>query len=45
VSALMFRNAGPADAVLLIVQACIIVVLVTILERRGRLHPKSGGPS
>jgi len=44
VSALMLRNAGPADAVLLIVQACIIVVLVTALERRGRLHPKSGGP-
>ena len=43
VSALMLRNAGPADAVLLIVQACIIVVLVTILERRGRLLPKSGG--
>jgi UDP-GlcNAc:undecaprenyl-phosphate GlcNAc-1-phosphate transferase len=45
VSALMLRNAGPADAVLLIVQACIIVVLVTILERRGRLHPTSEGPS
>ncbi len=45
VSALMLRNAGPADAVLLIVQACIIVVLVTILERRGRLHPKPGGPT
>jgi len=29
--------------VLLIVQACIIVVLVTILERRGRLLPKSEG--
>jgi hypothetical protein len=28
---------------LLIVQACIIVVLDTILERRGRLHPKPGG--
>jgi len=26
------------------VQACIIVVLVTILERRSRLHPKPGGP-
>jgi hypothetical protein len=26
------------------VQACIIVVLVTALERRGRLHLKSGGP-
>jgi hypothetical protein len=25
------------------VQACIIVVLVTILERRGRLLPKSEG--
>jgi UDP-GlcNAc:undecaprenyl-phosphate GlcNAc-1-phosphate transferase len=45
VSALMLRNAGPADAVLLIVQACIIVVLVTILERRGRLHPNSEGQS
>ncbi len=45
VSALMLRNAGPADAVLLIVQACIIVVLVTILERRGRLLPKPRGPT
>jgi len=45
VSALMLRNAGPADAVLLIVQACIIVVLVTVLERRGRLLPKPRGPT
>ena len=39
-SAVVLRNARPVDALLLLIQACIIVVLVTILERRGRL---SGG--
>jgi hypothetical protein len=32
----VLRNARPADAVLLIIQACILVVLITVLERRGR---------
>ena len=36
-SALVLRNARPTDAVLLIIQACIMVVLITVLERRGRL--------
>jgi UDP-GlcNAc:undecaprenyl-phosphate GlcNAc-1-phosphate transferase len=35
-SAIVLRNARPIDAILLIVQAAIIVVLITILERRGR---------
>ena len=35
-SAVVLRNARPLDATLLIVQAIIIVVLITILERRGR---------
>ena len=36
-SAVVLRNARPMDAALLIIQACIIVVLITVLERRGRL--------
>ena len=35
-SAVVLRNARPTDAVLLIIQACILVVLITVLERRGR---------
>ena len=35
-SAIVLRNARPIDAILLIIQALIIVVLITILERRGR---------
>jgi UDP-GlcNAc:undecaprenyl-phosphate GlcNAc-1-phosphate transferase len=35
-SAVVLRNARPADAILLIIQACIMVVLITVLERRGR---------
>jgi len=35
-SAVVLRNARSADAMLLIIQASIIVVLITILERRGR---------
>ena len=36
-SAVVLRNARPMDALLLIIQACIMVVLITVLERRGRL--------
>jgi UDP-GlcNAc:undecaprenyl-phosphate GlcNAc-1-phosphate transferase len=36
-SAVVLRNARPIDAVILIIQAIILVVLITILERRGRL--------
>ena len=36
-SAVVLRYARTADAVLLIIQASIMVVLVTVLERRGRL--------
>lgn len=35
-SAVVLRNAEAADAGLLILQACIMVVLITVLERRGR---------
>ena len=35
-SAIVLRNARVIDAVLLIIQASIIVILITILERRGR---------
>lgn len=35
-SAIVLRNATPLDAVLLIFQASIMVVLITVLERRGR---------
>jgi UDP-GlcNAc:undecaprenyl-phosphate GlcNAc-1-phosphate transferase len=36
-SAIVLRNARPIDAVLLVLQASIMVVLITILERRGRM--------
>lgn len=36
-SAVVLRHARPVDAFLLIIQACIMVVLISILERRGRL--------
>ena len=35
-SAVVLRNARPVDAILLIIQAIMLVVLITILERRGR---------
>ena len=35
-SAVVLRNTRPTDAILLIIQACIMVVLITVLERRGR---------
>jgi UDP-GlcNAc:undecaprenyl-phosphate GlcNAc-1-phosphate transferase len=35
-SAIVLRNARSIDAVLLIIQASIMVILITILERRGR---------
>ena len=35
-SAIALRDARVIDAVLLLMQAAIIVVLITILERRGR---------
>ena len=35
-SAIVLRNARTVDAILLIVQASIIVILITVLERRGR---------
>jgi len=36
ISALVLRNARTLDALLLLTQAAIIVVLITLLERRGR---------
>lgn len=35
-SAIVLRGAGPEDAALLVLQAAILVVLITVLERRGR---------
>ncbi|CAB1063597.1 Undecaprenyl-phosphate alpha-N-acetylglucosaminyl 1-phosphate transferase (EC [Olavius sp. associated proteobacterium Delta 1] len=37
-SAVALRNARVVDAILLILQASIMVVLITLLERRGRLQ-------
>jgi UDP-GlcNAc:undecaprenyl-phosphate GlcNAc-1-phosphate transferase len=37
ISAVALRNARVVDAILLILQAVILVVLITFLERRGRL--------
>jgi UDP-GlcNAc:undecaprenyl-phosphate GlcNAc-1-phosphate transferase len=42
-SALLIRNADPLDALLLIIQASIFVVLITILERRGRTLAMENG--
>jgi UDP-GlcNAc:undecaprenyl-phosphate GlcNAc-1-phosphate transferase len=42
-SALLIRNADPLDALLLIIQASIFVVLITILERRGRILARENG--
>jgi UDP-GlcNAc:undecaprenyl-phosphate GlcNAc-1-phosphate transferase len=39
-SAILLRNAESFDALLLILQAAIIVVLITILERSGRTNDK-----
>ena len=36
-SAVVLRNARSVDAILLLVQAIVLVVLITILERRGRM--------
>lgn len=36
-SAIVLRYARPVDALLLLVQAIVLVVLITILERRGRV--------
>ncbi len=35
-SAVVLRNARLADTILLLIQASVIVILITILERRGR---------
>jgi UDP-GlcNAc:undecaprenyl-phosphate GlcNAc-1-phosphate transferase len=41
-SAIVLRDAGTVDAILLIVQAVILVALITVLERRGRTVGMSG---
>jgi len=41
ISAVALRNARVVDAILLIIQASIMVVLITFLERRGRLQNES----
>jgi UDP-GlcNAc:undecaprenyl-phosphate GlcNAc-1-phosphate transferase len=40
ISAIALRNARVVDAVLLIFQASILVVLITFLERRGRVQKR-----
>ncbi len=40
-SAVALRNARVVDAVLLIIQASILVILITFLERRGRMQHES----
>jgi UDP-GlcNAc:undecaprenyl-phosphate GlcNAc-1-phosphate transferase len=42
-SALLIRNAGLFDAVLLLLQASMFVVLITILERHGRTLAMENG--
>ena len=37
-SAILLRNAGTADALILLLQTLILILLITILERRGRNH-------
>ena len=37
-SAILLRKAGTADALILLLQTVILIVLITILERRGRNH-------
>lgn len=43
-SAVVLRDARPIDAMLLLLQATIIVVLITILERRGRVIGAAEAP-
>jgi len=42
-SAVVLRDARPIDAILLLVQATILVILITILERRGRIMSATQG--
>ncbi len=42
-SAVVLRNARTIDAILLLIQAMMIVVILTILERRGRFLAESKG--
>jgi UDP-GlcNAc:undecaprenyl-phosphate GlcNAc-1-phosphate transferase len=44
ISAVALRNARVVDAILLILQAAIMVVLITFLERRGRLLNGDAAP-
>jgi len=43
-SAVVLRNARSVDAFLLLVQAIVLVVLITILERRGRMMASNCDP-
>ena len=45
ISAVALRNARVVDAVLLIFQASILVVLITFLERRGRMQNRPLDPN
>ena len=44
-SAVALRNARVVDAILLILQASIMVILITFLERRGRLRNAALDPN
>jgi hypothetical protein len=39
------RHAGPIEAMLLVLQAAILVVLITVLERRGRKAAAESRPA
>ena len=40
IGAVVLRHAGPLEAVLLVAQAFVLVLLITVLERRGRFGPR-----
>ena len=44
IGAVVLRHAGPLEAVLLVAQAFVLVLLITVLERKGRFGtPANGG--
>jgi hypothetical protein len=42
-SAILLRNADNIDALVLLVQALIVVILITLLERRGSYLARNNG--
>ena len=43
IGAVVLRHAGPLEAVLLVAQAFVLVLLITVLERKGRFGPPANG--